>query len=75
VNPRPSDHVPAASAPSADGPTASERAARLVDAAGLPQGRRGVVGAALGQLLALAASLEELPLEGVQPAPGEPGWR
>jgi beta-phosphoglucomutase-like phosphatase (HAD superfamily) len=33
------------------------------------------VGDALAQLLALAASLEELPLEGVQPAPTEPGWQ
>jgi HAD superfamily hydrolase (TIGR01509 family) len=33
------------------------------------------VGDALAQLLTLAASLEELPLEGVQPAPGEPGWQ
>jgi hypothetical protein len=55
--------------------TASERAVRLADAAGVLEGRRVVVGHALAQLLALAASLEELPLEGVQPAPSEPGWQ
>jgi hypothetical protein len=75
VSPRPADPVPGAPPPSGDGPTASDRAARLLDAAGVPEGRRGVVGAALAQLLGLAASLDELPLEGVPPAPADLEWQ
>jgi hypothetical protein len=75
MSPRPADHASDPTPPSADGPSATEWATRLVDAAEVPEERRRVVGAALAQLLALAASLEELPLEGVPPAPGEPGWQ
>jgi Asp-tRNA(Asn)/Glu-tRNA(Gln) amidotransferase C subunit len=53
-----------------------EKTAMLADAAGLalPPDRLGPVTEALGQLLALAETLDELPLEGVEPVLGRPIW-
>jgi hypothetical protein len=53
-----------------------ESTAALADAAGLalPPERLGPVSEALGMLLALADSLDELPLEGVEPVLGPPSW-
>ena len=54
--------------------TTSEVAARLTQAAGIPAGREVAVTAALAELLALAASLDELALEGISPAFDPPRW-
>jgi hypothetical protein len=41
----------------------------------LPEGRRKVVQTALEELLAMAAELERLPLEGVEPVCAPPRWQ
>jgi len=53
-----------------------DRTAALAEAAGLelPPERLEPVTEALGELLALARGLDELPLEGVEPLLGPPTW-
>jgi len=53
-----------------------ETTAALADAAGLslPAERLGPVSEALGELVALAETLDKLPLEGVEPVFGPPSW-
>jgi hypothetical protein len=48
----------------------------LAEAAGmpLPEDRAAEVGQALSDLLVLAATLDELPLDGVEPALGPQRW-
>jgi Asp-tRNA(Asn)/Glu-tRNA(Gln) amidotransferase C subunit len=50
--------------------------ANLAEVAGLsiPPERLAVVAEALGEVLALAETLEELPLDGVEPVLGPPTW-
>jgi hypothetical protein len=54
--------------------TTSQLAVRLTQAAGIPAEREAAVSGALAELLALAASLDELALEGISPAFGPPSW-
>jgi hypothetical protein len=60
--------------PGLDAQTTSEMAVGLTHAAGIPAGRVVAVSEALAGLLALAASLDELALEGISPAGGPPRW-
>jgi hypothetical protein len=60
--------------PGPDARTTSELAIRLTQAAGIPAGREVAVSRALAELLALAASLDELALEGISPAFAPPRW-
>jgi hypothetical protein len=54
-----------------------ELTARLAEEAGLTLAadRLGQVDKAFAELLALAATLEELPLDGAEPALGRPRWQ
>jgi len=57
-----------------DAQTSSALAVRLTRAAGIPAEREAAVSGALAELLVLAASLDELALEGISPAFGPARW-
>jgi hypothetical protein len=57
------------------GASVSEEAARLASLPSAPDDLREQVSEALAEWLSAAAGLEQLELDGIEPAPSSPVWR